>query len=175
MHRRLKLNLLGVHKPFNIKHRRLAYLRNLNETIATITARAGASGGVGGSAGALLRNVSGQGGAEYATSIDNATLALAGAQTQAAIYRYSGKVAKISSQIQMVGTAFCWHRKSYDVGGWRYRPRAKSRPNSTATKQFPKVCVSIIEQEVRHGDFTKVSKGWRSIAANARIGSVWLS
>jgi hypothetical protein len=91
-------------------------LRNLNETIATITARAGGTGGVGGSAGALLRNVSGQGGAEYATSIDNATLALAGAQTQAAIYRYSGKVAKISSQIQMVGTAFAGIEKAMTLG-----------------------------------------------------------
>jgi hypothetical protein len=75
-----------------------------------------ATGGVGGSAGALLRNVSGQGGAEYATSIDNATLALAGAQTQAAIYRYSGKVAKITSQIQMVGTASEGIEKALTMG-----------------------------------------------------------
>jgi hypothetical protein len=64
----------------------------------------------------LLRNVSGQGGAEYATSIDNATLALAGAQTQAALYRYSGKVAKVSSQIQMVGTAFEGIEKAMTLG-----------------------------------------------------------
>ena len=96
--------LAGRSQAIQYKSQAAGILRNLNETISTITARAGASGGVGGSAGALLRNVSGQGGAEYATSIDNATLALAGAQTQAAIYRYSGKIAKLTSQIQMVGT-----------------------------------------------------------------------
>jgi hypothetical protein len=108
--------LAGRSQAIQYKTQAAGILRNLNETIATITARAGGTGGVGGSAGALLRNVSGQGGAEYATSIDNATLALAGAQTQAAIYRYSGKVAKISSQIQMVGTAFAGIEKAMTLG-----------------------------------------------------------
>ena len=108
--------LAGRSQAIQYKTQAANILRNLNETIATITARAGASGGVGGSAGALLRNVSGQGGTEYATSIDNATLALAGAQTQAAIYRYSGKVAKVSSQIQMVGTAFAGIEKAMTLG-----------------------------------------------------------
>jgi hypothetical protein len=108
--------LAGRSQAIQYKTQAAGILRNLNETIATITARAGGTGGVGGSAGALLRNVSSQGGAEYATSIDNATLALAGAQTQAAIYRYSGKVAKISSQIQMVGTAFAGIEKAMTLG-----------------------------------------------------------
>jgi hypothetical protein len=108
--------LQGRTQAIQYKTQAANILRNLNETIATITARAGASGGVGGSAGALLRNVSGQGGAEYATSIDNATLALAGAQTQAAIYRYSGKVAKINSQIQMVSTGIQGIERAVSLG-----------------------------------------------------------
>jgi hypothetical protein len=56
--------LAGRSQAIQYKTQAANILRNLNETIATITARAGASGGVGGSAGALLRNVSGQGGAD---------------------------------------------------------------------------------------------------------------
>jgi hypothetical protein len=131
--------LAGRSQAIQYKTQAAGILRNLNETIATITARAGGTGGVGGSAGALLRNVSGQGGAEYATSIDNATLALAGAQTQAAIYRYSGKVAKISSQIQMVGTAFAGIEKAMTMGaGGTDQGPNQQGPTGQRQKQFPK-------------------------------------
>jgi hypothetical protein len=78
----------GAHKLFNIKQQAAGIRRNLNETIATITAGRVEPVVLADQLVHCLEMYQSQGGAEYATSIDNATLALAGAQTQAAIYRY---------------------------------------------------------------------------------------
>ena len=81
-------------------------LKNLNETMGTIVARA-AAGGVdpmSGSARSLQNYAMKEGVREYNISKDNAVLAQGMAAYQADIYRQAGNTAMLSSVVQAVGT-----------------------------------------------------------------------
>ena len=81
-------------------------LKNLNETMGTIMARA-AAGGVdpmSGSARSLQNYAMKEGVREYNISKDNAVLAQGMASYQADIYRQAGQTAMLSSMVQAVGT-----------------------------------------------------------------------
>jgi hypothetical protein len=81
-------------------------LKNMNETMGTIVARA-AAGGVdplSGSAQSLQNYTMKEGVREYNIAKDNAVLAQGMASYQADIYRQAGKTAMLSSMIQAVGT-----------------------------------------------------------------------
>lgn len=81
-------------------------LKNLNETMGTIVARA-AAGGVdplSGSAQSLQNYAMKEGVREYNISKDNAVLAQGMAAYQADIYRQAGKTAMLSSIVEAVGT-----------------------------------------------------------------------
>jgi hypothetical protein len=80
-------------------------LRNMNETLAMTTARAGQFGDPTlGSALALQKFALKEGYGEYGTSIDNSELALAGAAAQASIYRQAGRTARMTGYVQAAGT-----------------------------------------------------------------------
>tara|TARA_R110000868_G_scaffold203637_1_gene451551 strand:+ start:31 stop:462 length:432 start_codon:yes stop_codon:yes gene_type:complete len=80
-------------------------LRNINETLAMTTARAGQFGDPTlGSALALQKFALSEGYGEYGTSIDNSELALAGAAAQASIYRQAGRTARLTGYVQAAGT-----------------------------------------------------------------------
>ena len=80
-------------------------LRNMNETLAMTTARAGQFGDPTlGSALALQKFALSEGYGEYGTSIDNSELALAGAAAQASIYRQAGRTARMTGYVQAAGT-----------------------------------------------------------------------
>ena len=80
-------------------------LRNINETLAMTTARAGQFGDPTlGSALALQKFALKEGYGEYGTSIDNSQLALAGAAAQASIYRQAGRTAMVGGMFQAAGT-----------------------------------------------------------------------
>ena len=80
-------------------------LRNMNETLAMTTARAGQFGDPTlGSALALQKFALSEGYGEYGTSIDNSELALAGAAAQASIYRQAGRTARLTGYVQAAGT-----------------------------------------------------------------------
>lgn len=81
-------------------------LKNMNETMGTIVARA-AAGGVdplSGSAQSLQNYTMKEGIREYNIAKDNAVLAQGMASYQADIYRQAGKTAMLSSMVQAVGT-----------------------------------------------------------------------
>lgn len=81
-------------------------LKNMNETMGTIVARA-AAGGVdplSGSAQSLQNYTMKEGVREYNIAKDNAVLAQGMASYQADIYRQAGKTAMLSSLFQAVGT-----------------------------------------------------------------------
>lgn len=81
-------------------------LKNMNETMGTIVARA-AAGGVdplSGSAQSLQNYTMKEGVREYNIAKDNAVLAQGMASYQADIYRQAGKAAMLSSMVQAVGT-----------------------------------------------------------------------
>ena len=80
-------------------------LRNMNETLAMTTARAGQFGDPTlGSALSLQKFALSEGYGEYGTSIDNSELALAGAAAQASIYRQAGRTARMTGYVQAAGT-----------------------------------------------------------------------
>ena len=81
-------------------------LRNLNETLAAITARA-AAGGVdptSGSARTIAEFAQGEGVRESNIAADNALMALGQASAQAYNYRQAGHAAQLTSFVQAAGT-----------------------------------------------------------------------
>ena len=76
-------------------------LRNLNETLAAIVARAGAGGvdPTSGSAATMQMFAMSEGSREFAISEDNAALALGEATQQAGIYRSAGRTAQLSANV----------------------------------------------------------------------------
>ena len=81
-------------------------LRNLNETLAATIAIAGAGNvdPTSGSARVLQEYARAEASSEYGTALDNAVLARAGAQAQAAIYRQAGNAAFVAGIGQAAGT-----------------------------------------------------------------------
>ncbi len=80
-------------------------LSMLNETLAAITARAGAGGvdPTSGSAATLQSYAMGEGVREFNIAADNSILALGQASAQAGIYRSSGKLARLNSYVTAIG------------------------------------------------------------------------
>jgi len=81
-------------------------LRNLNETLAAITARS-AAGGVdptSGSARTIAEFAQGEGIRESNMAADNAIMALGQASSQAFNYRQAGYTAQLTSYVQAAGT-----------------------------------------------------------------------
>jgi len=76
-------------------------LRNLNETLAAIVARAGAGGvdPTSGSAATMQMFAMSEGSREFSISEDNAALALGEATQQAGIYRSAGRTAQLSANV----------------------------------------------------------------------------
>jgi len=76
-------------------------LRNLNETLSAIIARAGAGGvdPTSGSAATMQMFAMSEGSREFAISEDNAALALGEATQQAGIYRSAGRTAQLSANV----------------------------------------------------------------------------
>lgn len=76
-------------------------LRNLNETLAAIVARAGAGGvdPTSGSASTMQMFAMSEGSREFAVAEDNAALALGEATQQAGIYRSAGRTAQLSANV----------------------------------------------------------------------------
>ncbi len=76
-------------------------LRNLNETLSAIIARAGAGGvdPTSGSAATMQMFAMSEGGREFAIAEDNAALALGEATQQAGIYRSAGRTAQLSANV----------------------------------------------------------------------------
>lgn len=81
-------------------------LKNLNETLAAITARAAAGGvdATSGSARTIAEYAQGEGIREANIAADNAAMAMGQASQQAFIYREAGYTAYKTSQIQAVST-----------------------------------------------------------------------
>ena len=81
-------------------------LRNLNETLAAIIARAGAGevDPTSGSAATMQMFAVSEGSMEAAVAKDNADLALGQASTQAGIYQSAGRAAQLSSYVSAAGT-----------------------------------------------------------------------
>lgn len=81
-------------------------LRNLNETLAATIAMAGAGNvdPTSGSARVMQEFARAEASSEYGTALDNAVLATAGAQAQAAIYRQAGQSAFVAGIGQAAGT-----------------------------------------------------------------------
>ncbi len=81
-------------------------LRNLNETLAAIVARAGAGGvdPTSGSAATMQMFAMSEGSREFAISEDNAALALGEATQQAGIYRSAGRTAQLSANVSAVSS-----------------------------------------------------------------------
>ncbi len=80
-------------------------LNMLNETLAAITARAGAGGvdPTSGSAATLQGYAMGEGVREFNIAADNSIMALGQASAQAGIYRSSGKLARLNSYVTAMG------------------------------------------------------------------------
>ncbi len=81
-------------------------LRNLNETLAAIVARAGAGGvdPTSGSAATMQMFAMSEGSREAAVAKDNAALALGEAYTQSGIYRSAGTTAMKSANVSAAAT-----------------------------------------------------------------------
>jgi hypothetical protein len=81
-------------------------LRNLNETLASTIAMAGAGGidPTSGSARLLQDFARAEAYAEYGTALDNAVLAREGAAAQAGVYRMAGRAAFQTGVINAMGT-----------------------------------------------------------------------
>ena len=98
-------NIQGRTQAIQYKQQGADVLRNMNETLAMTTARAGQFGDPTlGSALALQKFALSEGYGEYGTSIDNSELALAGAAAQASIYRQAGRTARMTGYVQAAGT-----------------------------------------------------------------------
>tara|TARA_R100001377_G_C3157289_1_gene98468 strand:+ start:268 stop:720 length:453 start_codon:yes stop_codon:yes gene_type:complete len=98
--------LRGRSEAIAYKQKGVDALRNLNETLASIVARAGAGGvdPTSGSAATLQGYAMGEGVREFNIAADNAAMAIGQASMQANIYRQAGKSAQFSSNISAVGT-----------------------------------------------------------------------
>jgi len=98
--------LRGRSEAIAYKQKGADALRNLNETLAAIVARAGAGGvdPTSGSAATLQGYAMGEGVREFNIAADNAAMAIGQASMQANIYRQAGKTAQFSSNISAVGT-----------------------------------------------------------------------
>ena len=98
--------LRGRSEAIAYKQKGADALRNLNETLAAIVARAGAGGvdPTSGSAATLQQFATGEGVREFNIAADNAVLALGQASSQAQIYQSAGKAAQLSSFVSAAGT-----------------------------------------------------------------------
>ena len=98
--------LRGRSEAIAYKQRGADALRNLNETLAAIIARAGAGGvdPTSGSAATLQGFAMGEGVREFNIAADNAVMALGQASAQAGIYKQAGKAAQLSSYVGAAGT-----------------------------------------------------------------------
>ncbi len=93
-------------------------LRNMNETLATITARA-AAGGVdplSGSAATLTNYTMKEGVREYSIAKDNSVLTIGMADYQAEIYKDAGRSALQAGQAQAFGTLASGIYRSSQIG-----------------------------------------------------------
>ncbi len=81
-------------------------LRNLNNVLSTIIARAAAGGGdpTSGSAATLQKFAMGEGVREFNVAADNAAMSLGQASSQAGIYEQAGQAAQLNSYVQAAGT-----------------------------------------------------------------------
>lgn len=108
----------GRSEAIAYKQRGADALRNLNETLAAITARA-AAGGVdptSGSARTISEFAQGEGIRESNIAADNALMALGQASSQAFIYRQAGHAAQLTSYVQAAGTAGQYAQRAYSAG-----------------------------------------------------------
>ena len=98
--------LRGRSEAIAYKQKGADALRNLNETLSAIIARAGAGGvdPTSGSAATLQQFATGEGVREFNIAADNAVLALGQASSQAQIYQSAGKAAQLSSFVSAAGT-----------------------------------------------------------------------
>lgn len=98
----------------------VAVLRNLNETLAAIIARAGAGGvdPMSGSAAIMQNFARAEAAGEFGTTKDNAALSIAGANAQAAIYRQAGETALATGRAQAIGTIMGSVGTAYNSGAF---------------------------------------------------------
>ena len=98
--------LRGRSEAIAYKQKGADALRNLNETLAAIIARAGAGNvdPTSGSAATLQGFATGEGVREFNIAADNAVMALGQASTQAGIYKQAGQAAQLSSFVGAAGT-----------------------------------------------------------------------
>jgi hypothetical protein len=98
--------LRGRSEAIAYKQKGADALRNLNETLAAIIARAGAGevDPTSGSAATMQMFAVSEGSMEAAVAKDNADLALGQASTQAGIYQSAGRAAQLSSYVSAAGT-----------------------------------------------------------------------
>jgi len=94
-------DLKGLSEAIAYKQQGSDALRNLNETLAAIVARAGAGGvdPTSGSAATMQMFAMSEGSREFSISEDNAALALGEATQQAGIYRSAGRTAQLSANV----------------------------------------------------------------------------
>ena len=98
--------LRGRSEAIAYKQKGADALRNLNETLSAIIARAGAGGvdPTSGSAATLQQFATGEGVREFNIAADNAVLALGQASMQAGEFQSAGKAAQLSSVVSAAGT-----------------------------------------------------------------------
>lgn len=100
--------LRGRMEALAYKQKGVDALRNLNETLAAITARAAAGGvdATSGSARTIAEYAQGEGIREANIAADNAAMAIGQASAQAYNYREAGYAAKQTATTQAIGTLF---------------------------------------------------------------------
>jgi hypothetical protein len=110
----------GRSQAIGYRQQGVAVLRNLNETLAAITARAGAGGvdPMSGSAAIMQNFARAEAAGEFGTTKDNAALAIAGAGAQAAIYRQAGETALATGRAQAIGTIMASIGTAYNSGAF---------------------------------------------------------
>lgn len=110
----------GRSAAISYRQQGVAVLRNLNETLAAVIARAGAGGvdPMSGSAAIMQNFARAEAAGEFGTTKDNAALAIAGANAQAAIYRQAGQTALATGRAQAIGTIIGSVGTAYSSGAF---------------------------------------------------------
>jgi hypothetical protein len=112
--------LQGRSQAIGYRQQGAMVLRNLNETLAAVIARAGAGGidPMSGSAAILQNYARAEASAEFGTAQDNAALAMEGATAQANIYRQAGQTALSTGRAQAFGTIMGSVGTAYNSGAF---------------------------------------------------------